>query len=253
MTSEIAPARVVGKGPTRIIAVTGWMGDHHLFDPFVPSIDPTRFSFALLDARGYGTRIRSDGPYTVEQIADDIIACANGLGWDRIHVVGHSMAGMSAQRLLVDATDRISSVVLLAPVPASGAKIDEQRRRMLLSAIHVPEARQKLINANTGGVRSDEWVADLCSTSISGTRPDVLEAYMSSWTGPGFAEEIGPVSVPVRVIIGEMDPGAVPQRLRETIGAWFPNFELQVLKGCGHYPMWEEPSVLAEALFSKLD
>lgn len=128
MTTEIAPVKVVGNGPERIIAVAGWMGDHHLFDPFVPLVDPARYSFALLDARGYGSRKNSDGPFTIEQIAADIVSCADGLSWSKFHVIGHSMAGMSAQRLVVDVPARIASAILLAPVPASGARIDEQRR-----------------------------------------------------------------------------------------------------------------------------
>lgn len=248
MTTSVSPAQVVGNGPTRIVAVTGWMGDHRLFEPFLPLIDKERYSFALLDARGYGSRIQEDGPYTVEQIAFDIVACADQLGWERFHVIGHSMAGMSAQRLAIDIPERLLSAILLAPVPASGAKIDEQRRDLLLAAVRDPDARKKLIDANTGGIRSDEWLIRLRDTSLAGTRPDVLEAYMASWTGKGFAEEIQNVHVPVRVIVGEKDPGAVPQKLRDSIGAWFPDFDLRVLAGCGHYPMWEEPVVFAEAL-----
>ncbi|MDG4889964.1 MULTISPECIES: alpha/beta hydrolase [unclassified Mesorhizobium] len=252
MATEIVPAKVVGSGPERIVAVAGWMGDHNLFDPFVPLVDTARYSFALLDARGYGSRRDSGGPFTIEQIAADIVSCSAGLGWSKYHVIGHSMAGMSVQRLVVDIPAKIASAILVAPVPASGARIDDQRRQMLLAAIKDPDARKRLIDANTGGTRSDEWLTKLRDTSLAGTRPDVLEAYMSSWTGPGFADEIEPLQVPVRVIVGEKDPGAVPQRLRDTIGTWFPKFDLQILHGCGHYPMWEEPRTFAEALFSRL-
>ncbi|WP_223565193.1 alpha/beta fold hydrolase [Agrobacterium tumefaciens] len=252
MTVNVSPAQVVGIGPIRIIAVTGWMGDHRLFEPFLPIIDKERYSFAFLDARGYGSRIQEDGPYTVEHIAADVVACADQLGWDRFHMIGHSMAGMSAQRLAIDIPERLLSAVLLAPVPASGAKIDDQRRELLMAAVRDPDARKKLINANTGGIRSDDWLERLRDTSLAGTRPDVLEAYMASWTGEGFADEIQNARVPVRVIVGEKDPGAVPERLRETIGSWFPDFELRVLKGCGHYPMWEEPAIFYEALFETI-
>ncbi|MDT6942419.1 alpha/beta hydrolase [Brucella pseudogrignonensis] len=252
MTLIVSPALVVGNGPARIIAVTGWMGDHRLFEPFLPLIDKERYSFALLDARGYGSRIQEDGPYTVEQIAEDVVSCADQLGWDHFHMIGHSMAGMSAQRLAIDIPERLLSAVLLAPVPASGAKIDDKRRDLLLAAVRDPDARKNLIKANTGGIRSDDWLEKLRDTSLAGTRPDVLEAYINSWTGKGFADEIQNVNVPVRVIIGEKDPGAVSERLRETIGSWFPDFELRVLSGCGHYPMWEEPAVFSKALFETI-
>ena len=73
MATKIEPAKVVGSGPERIIAVAGWMGDHHLFDPFMPLVDPVRYSIALLDARGYGSRKDCGGPFTIEQIAADIV------------------------------------------------------------------------------------------------------------------------------------------------------------------------------------
>ena len=130
--------------------------------------------------------------------------------------------------------------------------VHEERRQMLLAAIKEPDARKRLIDANTGGMRSDDWLSRLRDTSLAGTRPDALETYMSSWAGSGFADEIKPVQVPVRVIIGEKDLGAVPQRLRDTIGTWFPEFDLQILHGCGHYPMWEEPRIFAGALFAEL-
>jgi pimeloyl-ACP methyl ester carboxylesterase len=248
MSGPIRAAQRHGHGPVRVVAVTGWMADHRLFRPCLPWVDPERFDVALLDARGYGTRRDATGPQTVEGIAEDVLACAASLGWERFHVIGHSMAGMAAQRLLIDAPERILSAILLAPVPASGARIDADRRRLLEAAIRDPAARLRLIDANTGGVRPAEWSAELCELSLSGTRPDVLAAYMDSWTGPGFAGELRPVDTPVRVIIGDLDPGASEERLRETIGAWFADFDLRVVAGCGHYPMWEAPERLVALL-----
>ncbi len=248
MSEKVEPSKIIGNGPTRLIAVAGWMGDHRLFEPMEPFIDRERFTVALLDARGYGARRDADGPYTVGRIAGDMLACADGLGWDRFHLLGHSMAGMSAQRVLADAPDRIESAILVAPVPASGARIDADRRNLLVAATTDAEARKRLIDANTGRVQSDAWLSTLRDVSVAGTRPDVLQAYMLSWTGPGFEEEIGDVRVPVHVVIGRLDPGASETRLRDSIGVWFGEVEFTVLDDCGHYPMWERPEQFHRAL-----
>ena len=60
------------------------------------------------------------------------------------------MGGMAAQRLLIDAPARLETAVLIAPVPASGARIDAARRELLQRAIHDPGARCELIERNTG-------------------------------------------------------------------------------------------------------
>ena len=250
MPEIVEPAKVLGPGPIRLIAVAGWMGDHHLFDPMTPFIDGDRFTVALLDARGYGSRRNVAGPFTIEQVAEDILVCAGGLGWERFHVLGHSMAGMSAQRLLVDAPQRIVSAILVAPVPASGARIDQDRWNLLVTATTDPAARKRLIGVNTGRVQTDDWLSALRDASVAGTRPDALQAYMLSWTGPGFREEVRDVAVPVHVVIGRLDPGASETRLRESIGTWFGNVEFSTLEECGHYPMWERPKDFYEAVIA---
>jgi pimeloyl-ACP methyl ester carboxylesterase len=250
MPETIEPSKVLGRGPIRLIAVAGWMGDHHLFDPMLPFFDDQQFTVALLDARGYGSRRNVAGPFTIEQIAEDMLACADGLGWDRFHVLGHSMAGMSAQRIIVDAPQRIVSAILVAPVPASGARIDQDRWNLLVTATTDPDARKRLIDVNTGRVQADDWLSTLRDVSVAGTRPDALQAYMLSWTGPGFQEEIRDVTVPVHVAIGRLDPSASESRLRDSIGSWFGTIEFSVLEGCGHYPMWERPKDFYHALIA---
>ena len=102
---KVNPSTVIGEGPIKIIAVHGWMGDHRLFEPTFPLWDRDLVSIAFLDCRGYGRRRDVRGQLTVEEIADDVRALASTLGWTRYHVIGHSMAGMSAQLLVAEAGD----------------------------------------------------------------------------------------------------------------------------------------------------
>lgn len=248
MTDPLFSTRVVGDGPTKIIAVHGWMGDHRLFDPLCDLIDGTRLSIAFPDCRGYGARADVAGAMTIEEIAGDVRALAARLGWDRYHVLGHSMAGMAAQRLLLDAPE-VASAMLLAPVPASGARIDDARRTLLAAALTDPERRLALIDVNTGGVRPAEWLRAVRDLSLEGTRARAMMAYMASWTGPGFAEELADrVLAPVTVMIGERDPGTPEARVRETYGALLPHARVEVLPQTGHYAMQENPELLLAAM-----
>jgi pimeloyl-ACP methyl ester carboxylesterase len=134
----------------RVVVTHGWIADHTLFDPFIDCIDRARFTYAFLDCRGYGTRRDEPGLCTMDTVAAEVRAVTSRLGWPRFHVIGHSMGGMVAQRLMVDVPDRLASVILLAPVPASGARLDATRRALLQRAIIEPAARRALITANTG-------------------------------------------------------------------------------------------------------
>jgi len=234
----------VGTGPIGVIVAHGWIADHSLFDPFIPLIDGRRFTFAFPDCRGYGGRRAEAGPRTIAGVAQDILATADALGWPRFHVIGHSMGGMAAQRLMIDAPARLVSTVLLAPVPATGARIDAARREMLQRAIADPVARRALIDANSGRKQSAAWVDHVLQLSLRTTCADALTDYLTAWSGTDFSREVRPAATPVHVVVGALDPGAPPDRMAETILSWHPHATLHELAGVGHYPMQECPADL---------
>lgn len=235
---------VVGHGGERLIAVHGWLGDHRLYEPFLDSIDPDRVTCAFLDCRGYGGRLEESGPCTIDGIAADVLSLAGQLGWEAFGVIGHSMGAMAAQRLMVDAPERIRSAILVAPVPASGARVDSGRRALLLRAIADPAARRELIDINTGRRRDNRWLDQLLELSLLSTGRRALEEYMAAWTETDFAAEVAGSEVPVLAICGELDPASPAQRMRETILVWCRHASLVVMEGAGHYPMREDPAGL---------
>jgi len=240
----ITLARLVGTGAIRIIVSHGWIADHTLFDPFIGLIDGERFTYAFLDCRGYGSRRSEAGSYTMEGVAGDVRAVADQLGWGCFHVVGHSMGGMVAQRLMIDVPDRLQSVILLAPVPASGAQLDAARRAMLQRAVAEPEVRRALITANTGGIRPPDWIDAILQLSLGSTNSDALAGYLESWSITDFSAEVRDAAIPVQLIIGDLDAGVSLSRMQETILRWHPRASLHGLPGIGHYPMREDPSAL---------
>lgn len=247
--SPLAPGlHVVGHGPIRVLVVHGWIADHTLFAPYLAQVDPHGFTYALLDGRGYGTRLHEPGPCSIAAMAGELRAAARALGWPRFHVIGHSMGGMVAQRLLADCPDLLLSATLLAPVPASGARLDPARRALLERAIAEPEARRTLIDTNSGRARSAGWIDEVLQLSLRTTTPAALTAWFEAWSTTDFSRELRPVTVPVHVVAGELDPGAPRSRLEQTILPAFPHATLRSLPDIGHYPMRECPAELYAAI-----
>lgn len=80
-----------------------------------PQIDGLSADHALLsfDNRGLGRSQPCRGPITIETMAADALALINAAGWESAHVVGHSMGGLIAQQLAVQAPTRVRSLALL--------------------------------------------------------------------------------------------------------------------------------------------
>ncbi|MCB9764295.1 MAG: alpha/beta fold hydrolase [Alphaproteobacteria bacterium] len=80
-----------------------------------PQIDALRerYRLAILDNRGFGRSAALKGRLTIERMADDVLGVMDALGWERAHVAGHSMGGLIAQQLALQAPERVRSLALM--------------------------------------------------------------------------------------------------------------------------------------------
>ena len=59
------------------------------------------------------TGTRGPVPYTLIDMAEDVVALMDSLQWDRVNVCGISMGGMIAQELALRHSERVRSLTLL--------------------------------------------------------------------------------------------------------------------------------------------
>ena len=64
-----------------------------------------------------------DAPYTLSDMAHDVIGLVRGLGWEDAHMVGVSMGGMIVQQMAGDFPDRIASMTSI--MSSSGHTISD--------------------------------------------------------------------------------------------------------------------------------
>ena len=120
---------VYGRGPSVIaiqgvgVAGCGWR----------PQIDPLSSLFTIVapDNCGIGRTARGTGPLTIGRMAEDVLAIADAEGFNRLHVVGHSMGGLIAQHVALTARERIKSLALLCTF-ANGSDATRLSTRMLV-------------------------------------------------------------------------------------------------------------------------
>jgi pimeloyl-ACP methyl ester carboxylesterase len=238
----------VGRGPHKVLALHGWFGCAQGWGALVDALDTERFTWAFMDARGYGGSRELAGSYTLEEIAGDALAAADRLAWPRFSVVGHSMGGAAAQHVLAAAPERLQALVGITPVPAGGVPFDEGAWSLFSAAAGSAEARRTIIDFSTGGRLSPHWVAQQVERSRDHAREDAFAAYLPAWARTDITERIRGLALPVQVIAGEHDGGLNEAFLRDTWLRHYPNAVLEVMRNAGHYPMDETPVALATAI-----
>ncbi|MES4887244.1 alpha/beta hydrolase [Streptomyces sp. NPDC096012] len=248
MTSFVLPHEVHGDGAHKVFAVHGWFADRSAYAPVLPDLDRTAFTYALVDLRGYGEARDAMGSWTTAEAARDLVELADRLGWERFSVIGHSMGGAVAQRLLAVAPHRLRRIVGVSPVPASGMPLPAGQDALFAEAAHRAENRRAIIDFTTGGRRPAAWLDRMVARSLERSDPKAFRAWLDSWAGEDFHADVEGSEVAALAVAGELDPALSPAVLRETWLAWYPRGELVALPSAGHYAMDETPLELVRVV-----
>jgi pimeloyl-ACP methyl ester carboxylesterase len=238
----------VGSGDHRVIALHGWFGSALGWGHLADYLNTTQFSYVFPDLRGYGSRRDEDGEFTMAEAAADALRLADDLGWDRFSLLGHSMSGVAIQHVLLQAPDRVRRLVGVAPVPASGLPLGESEWSLFASAAASPASRAMIVNYSTGSRLTPAFVDRIVRHSLDNANPHAFHAYLPSWARADILARVKGSEVPVKVISGEYDPTQPAEFLEQAWLQAYPNSELEVLRGTGHYPMFETPPALAMSI-----
>ncbi len=176
MTSFVLPHEVHGSGAHKVFAVHGWFADRSAYATVLPDLDRASFSYALVDLRGYGEARDATGSYTTAEAAVDLVELADRLGWERFSVLGHSMGGAVAQRLLAVAPHRLRRIAGVSPVPASGLPLPPGQAELFADAAHRAGNRRAIIDATTGGRRPAAWLDRMVARSLERSDPKAFRA-----------------------------------------------------------------------------
>ncbi|WP_138379656.1 alpha/beta fold hydrolase [Luteithermobacter gelatinilyticus] len=232
---------VFGSGPEKVIVLHGWWGDHSAYANIFPYLDTDTFSYVFMDYRGYGKSRSMTGEHSIKEIAQDVLALADHLGWPKFHVMGHSMGGMVVQRLMADAPTRLKSAVAVTPVPACGAPLDDEGKELFHNAASQDENRLAILNFLTSGRLSESWYRYMVRRSRETTTEAAFHKYMLAWTETDFAEDARGAEVPLLCLVGEYDQAITADAMRQTCLEWYPKATLDVMANSGHFPMMETP------------
>ncbi len=202
------------------------------------------FQVVTPDWPGFGNRADEAPLGSAGAMAQFVIAHADTLGVQRFHVLGYSMSGFVVQELLSAHATRIGRAVLYG----AGARVDAARRfeplqRTLerLQADGVEKTVQRV--AGTWFCEGDQAPAyKSCVEAGRKMSLDAAVAAMRAFEQSDYRGQLGAVSQPVLVIMGERDrtfPIGMGVELRDAI----PGAQLCVLPGCAHAAHLERPDL----------
>jgi 3-oxoadipate enol-lactonase len=201
-----------------------------------------------LDLSGFGdTPPRSDAaPFRMEEMADEVLALADALGFHRFVAGGLSMGGYVVLAMHRRAPDRISGMLLCDT--RAEPDTPEARKQRLIDADNVlahgtgilAEKHLRLLLApETLARRRDLAVAT--EVMIRRATPlGVAAALRGMAERPDARPQLRAIGVPTLVVAGAED-AIIPPATHQAMAAEIPDAELAVIPGAGHLSPFEAP------------
>lgn len=247
------PALEGDGGSAPVVVLLHSLGSsRRMWAPQVESLS-RRHRVIVPDLRGHGASPAPAGPYTMADLAGDVIALLDRLGVETAHIGGISMGGGIAQWLGAHAPERVSSLMLLSTAARFGRPQDMTSRAASARAA----GTGALTKAVVGRWFTEELAAAepaipaLFEEGVAATDDEGYAACceaLAGWDGRGDLAAIGARTV---VVLADRDGSTPPDVVRE-VAEGIPGAELFEISPAAHLVNIEQADAVDEILLTHL-
>ena len=184
-------------------------------------------------------------PYSLRDMAADSLGVLDALGLDKVHVVGVSMGGMIAQRLVLGAPPRVRSLTSI--MSSSGARGLPQAQRRVTRALLARPANNSLQAVGDHYVKLFKIIGSPAFPTPEGDMRERIQHGLERAFNPvgtmrqmlaivadsDRADALGRITAPTLVLHGKADP-LVPYAHGEDTARRIPGARLVGIDGMGH-------------------
>jgi pimeloyl-ACP methyl ester carboxylesterase len=250
-----------------LVLVHGFTGDVSDWRYQVPEFAPDH-RLLIFDLRGHG---RSEAPrdraaYTVDQMADDTEALVAEVGFERYHLLGHSMGGAVVQEIALRRPRRLLSLTLEDTSYRFGLGRNEAVRQWAAMRHRLAEEQgmRAVADMPPAGPPPPHQTEERRAEERERLSRMSVDAFIGAWehaleNWPGVRDRLSEIAVPTLVICGELDgtqfvPETGERRLAglaaaaHVLAEEIPGARLAMIPEAGHAPQYERPEMFNLAL-----
>jgi len=233
--------KIIGNGVKKILFLHELMGNYKNYEPIFPYLNTDNFTFIFVDLRGYGLSKEIEGEYSCEEASNDVKNLISHLNINELVIVAHSMSTMIAQKIaLID--ERVSKLVLITPIPASGVKLPEIAENSLLKAMQKNESKIEEIVYSASKRHNEIWAQNRIKMAYEASTVEARVGYMKMYMHTDFSDEVNTIKIPIKIIVGKYDfPIFGLKLVTKLFTHYYDDVEVCECQEAGHYPMLECP------------
>lgn len=238
---------VIGNGPETVL-IPGTFADRRTWSKVVGRLSG-RFRCLLLDPRGTNETPDPGTTFSADDLATDVEAAMDASGFERAHLVGHSLGASVAVTLAARRPDRVRRLVASAVSPAPDAYLSAvldlwsalADSNLPAHAVHLG----LVLNAFGRGAYENGTVRAIVDEM---DRHPIARATIRRYIECDRRLDLSPVmrnvDASTLVIVGSQDALTGVEGAR-AVAASISGAKLEMIEDCGHAPHLETPMAFA--------
>ncbi len=236
-----------------VLFISGMGSDHTMWGYQVRAFKGS-YRCVCFDNRDVGRSSQAAAPYSVRDIAADVVGLLDALGIEKAHVVGWSMGGAIAQELVINHSQRVRSLCLIATYtsgdPRGSANLNAWKLlRQRLSPREYQEAIYPWVFTWRDYLKPG-LVESFIQKAVDNPYPQSQAAYerqVDAVLGHNAEDRLHLIPSPTLVLAGEEDILA-PLRFSRILAERIPSARLEVIREAGHALIWTHAEAVNQAL-----
>ena len=239
-----------GRSGGKTLVLSNSLGSNlHMWDRIAPLCE-RKYRLLRYDTRGHGLSSTPPGPYTIAQLAGDLLFLLDNLGIERAHFCGLSLGGLVAMQIGIHAPERVDQLILANTAARIGNReMWEQRIAAVESSGMAPLATAVLGRWFTpsycsGHPQEMEMIREMiAATGVMG-----YAACCGVLRDTDLRNEVASIDAQCLVIAGSHDPATPPSDGR-SLHSLLSDAEYLELD-TSHLSAWERPMDFAGAVLA---
>jgi len=229
-----------------VICIHGFPLDHSIWKPLIPFLE-TKAQVILPDLRGHGKSPAPAAPYSMQNLAEDILDLINDLGFPQVLLVGQSMGGYAALQFARSYPERLLGLVLAASHPYADDPEKKEGRYDTIKEVQQAGVAKALVGfpVRLSPVPEiQEFTRRIINkTSLEG----VIGSLQAMAERTDYSDVLLNAQYLTAIILGEKDV-FITKEQKEKMQTQFPKTRFSILENAAHMVMMERPQNISEII-----
>jgi 3-oxoadipate enol-lactonase len=222
-----------------------------MWEKVLPALEE-RFRVVRFDMRGHGESSVPQGPYSIEQLGEDLISLMDAVGVSRAHVCGLSLGGLVAMWVGIHRADRVSRIVLANTAARIGTRDGWEQRILAVREIGMDSIASQMPGRwftemyRAGHPDEMESIRQM----VASTAPEGYSACCAALRDADLCDQIDLIDAPCLVVAGTHDPATTLQDGRALHAALRRSTYVEL--DASHLSAWERHEEFSNVVLSFL-